>query len=145
MALLGLVALWRVALMARALTVLLDDYVSAATCLVLLVADVAVLAGLLLTAPGDKSGDEPPMLIGIMSGLFAGKPRSAARALVTRVTIIVAVVGVLSLPLWLAGLSRSLVSADTWRRLLAGPAPESGVGVWLLAAGVTAFFLALLP
>src|SRR5262249_5601698 len=61
LAALGLVAAWRVALMSRAVGVLLDGHFAAAFLLVMLVADGALVLGLLLTARGPGVGRSTPM------------------------------------------------------------------------------------
>jgi hypothetical protein len=145
---LGVVAAWRVALVSRAVAVLLDDRLLTALCLVLLVCDGVALAGLLVTAQrGAAVPETTPILAGVMGGITAQEAPAPERRLLEGVSCSVALAGVLSLPLWIAGVANLDASARNWRSLLSGsgswPAPTPGV--WIFAAAPSVGFLALLP
>src|SRR5205085_4675597 len=139
---LGLVAAWRVSLMTRALAVLLDDRGGPAFYVVMLVASVAVLVGALLTIDNRGTAPTTPMLISHMGGIEPSGIGVRQRQRMTEVTCLIAVLGVLTVPLWLWALESASASASHWRQLLSAPssaAPTSSA--WLLAAGGLVVFL----
>jgi hypothetical protein len=151
---LAIVATWRVALTVRALAVLLDDRLALALCLVLTVTDALALAGLILPAVVRAATSRPrglatPMLLGVMSGIDARAEPShePGRDLVRFWTVVVALLGVVSLPAWIVGLDKLGASAARWQELLtmSGPASAPGVDVWILVAAPLVFFMVLLP
>jgi hypothetical protein len=151
---LGVVATWRVTLIVRAISVLLDDRLWLALCLVLLVADTLALAGLILPALIRAQTNKPlkdatPMLLGAMSGVEAApaRVREPGRDILMNWTIVVTILGVVTLPIWVMGVDRQSASAAQWRELLADPAVAEGptVDVWLLAGVAVGFFAGLLP
>jgi hypothetical protein len=145
---LAVVALWRVVLMVRVVSLLLNGGVETAACAVLLVADVAVLAGLSLSAWRSPAASTPT-LFQVMGGISPTEAEGDRdkQDLLTRVGCVASAVGVLTLPFWLLGSFSTPVSGHEWQTLLldARPAEAPSVGVWVLGAGVSAFFLALLP
>jgi hypothetical protein len=144
---LALVAAWRVALMTRAVGVLLDGGTTAAFFLVMLVADAALLVGLIVTSLPRREAASTPQLLSHMGGVPPPRPRSRDQHLLTSVTCAVAALAVLTLPLWGVGVYQMRPSADSWRRLAAAPGPWSApdAGVWSLVGGAALFFLCLLP
>jgi hypothetical protein len=152
---LGVVATWRVALIVRAVAVLLDDNVGAALCRVLLVADAVALAALLVSSLLLSRRRKParglmtPMLLEMMSGVEATVTRTGepGRDLLSRSAVAVAVAGVVTLPAWWIGMTRlGGPSAERWHRLVAERTLEApSAGVWLLAGGALASFAVLLP
>jgi hypothetical protein len=153
LATLGLVAVWRVVLIVRAVAVLLDDRLGLAVCLVLLVVDAVALGGLILTGligmNRARRGEATPMLLGIMSGIEAhAKPiREPGRDLLRKWTLIVTILGFVSLPVWVVWLEKSSgVSAARWHELVAAPTTAAPtLDVWLVAGGTVALFAVLLP
>jgi hypothetical protein len=144
---LGVVAAWRVAVVVRALGVLLDDRPLTALCFVLLVCDAVALLALLVTAEVRAHAPRTtPAVLGGMGGIEARQAPTAERDLMNGVSCGVAVAGVLTLPVWIGGAAGMAVSGDPWRALLSAPAdtPPSP-GVWVLALVPLAGFLALLP
>jgi hypothetical protein len=143
---LGLVATWRVALMVRVVSVLLDDHLGAALLLVLLTADLGMLAGLALTARRWREPLTTPTLFAMMGGVQALSAGGKVRERLATLTGCVAVLGVLTLPGWLMGLADRKASADTWQRLLTAPGPGTppAPGVWLLAGAAALLFAGLM-
>jgi hypothetical protein len=145
---LAVVALWRVVLMIRVVSLLLNGDVTTAACAVLLVADCAMLAGLSLNA-GSPPAASTPTLFQVMGGISPHEAEEDRdnQDLLMRVGCLATAVGVLTLPLWVLGSFSTPVSGHEWQMILldAQPAETPSLGVWVLGAGVSLFFLALLP
>jgi hypothetical protein len=146
--LLAVVAGWRVAVMTRAVAVLLDGRTAAAFCIVMLVADVALLAGLIAT--GVARSQQPastPRLLEVMGAITPPAASAKEKDPVGTLTCSVAALAVFTLPVWSLVTANALVSAATWRELATapGPWPPPTAAVWALAGGAVLFFLGLLP
>jgi hypothetical protein len=147
---LGVVAVWRVALVVRAMAVLLDDRLGVALCLVLLVADavtLTALAVLSIQAHPARPNRQTPMLIHLMGGIEPVTTPPLEQRLTARITTGVAIAGGLSLLVWIMGAFGPEVSADHWQRLLDHPesAGSPAGALWLLAGGAIVLFGGLLP
>jgi hypothetical protein len=132
---LGLVALWRVVLMVRVVSVLMGYRVDQAFFLVLLFADVvAVLAILLIPRP--------------VVSLMGGVRLTDSDRLILKLTFSVLFFGCLSLPVWLIGAVTELVmSKPAWQ--LSPPLNNQTVvpagTVWVLALVSLAVWAPILP
>lgn len=145
---LAVVATWRVGLLVRAVSILLDDQLGTAFCLVLWLADAIMLGALLFNAMASSqpTGKATPQLMMVMSAIEPVAPTTTESTLVSRATICVAIIGVLTFPLWYWCANGFDASALTWHRLLAAPVREQPrLGAWVLAAAPLVGFAALLP
>jgi hypothetical protein len=134
LALLGLVSLWRVGLMIRVVSVFFGITVTAAASLVLLFADIVVLATIVMT----------PIPIFIIMGGIRPTP---SESLVRGIMLNFGFGGLLTLPVWLiAAFLVATSRKQTWS--LAGVAqPPRSVGkiAWCLGASAIAVWSVILP
>jgi hypothetical protein len=129
---LGLVSVWRVALMTRVLMVLLGYSVAAALCLVLLFADAVALTLLRFL---------PFPVLDVMGGLRLSPSQELVRGVAERV----ALVGGCSLPLWLiAAMILLLVSKPHWL-VGASSIARPRIGLACLAVVSVVIWLPILP
>jgi hypothetical protein len=143
---LAVVAGWRVALLSRALSVLLDDRLAGSFFLVMLVGDLLVLVALFVLSQQHRESVATPALLGIMGGISISTSGAKEREFMSNVTGIVFGLGLVSVPGWMFGLHKCPLSAANWLRILgeARPGSPPSMGVSLLAGGAVLFFLCLL-
>lgn len=129
---LGVVALWRVALMVRVLHVLFGFTLKALLCLVMLFADaVALLLVFLLPIP----------LIDVMGGVH----RSEAEALTQSVARSTLLIGGFTLPAWLAAaVAFGIGTGAKWQTTTA-PTRRVGLGIAFLALASVLLWWPVLP
>jgi len=133
---LGLVSLWRVALMVRVLTVVLNYQVVAAVCVVMAFADGLALT--LLTFL-------PFPLIDVMGGIRLSESDAVLRSTATSVCML----GSCSLPFWLVGVvMAALASKPSWQvapHASGTEASRPSTGLRILAWSSVAIWGVLLP
>lgn len=132
---LALVALWRVALMVRVVSVLMGYRVLAALFLVMTLADLEALLALRFV---------PVPIINVMGGIRL----TESERMMQSAALIVLQAGVCSLPIWLTGAAWAcVVSKPAWQVDPALRAKASPVSrpVWALAWGSLAVWVGILP
>lgn len=144
LATLGLVAAWRVAILARALTVVLHDPTAGSLCFVLMVADAVALVALVVTSnPSDARST--PRVVSVMGGIGPYVTNKKQDDFAHRTAVTVGCLGVVLLPLCVMGVSAAPLPTAHWRALLAGAAPTAppAPAVWWLAGLAALVFLGL--
>lgn len=132
--LLGLVSAWRVWLMTRVVQCLFNAGIAAAGSIVLLFADVVVLAAIVLT---------PKPIFALMGGIRL----TEAEHIILDVTFSVGFACLVTLPIWLLS-TLAIASGDKkWAFALTGfrETAEPTRGLWCLAAGAVAAWMFVLP
>jgi hypothetical protein len=131
---LGLVALWRVALMVRVVSVLMGYQVLAALCLVMTLADIEALFALQFV---------PVPIIDVMGGIRL----TESERLMKSAAMVVLQGGICSLPIWLIGtVWACVVSKPAWQVDPAAPGKSSrSWPMWALACGSLAIWTVILP
>jgi len=136
---LGIVSLWRVLLMGRAVSLLFPATPWSGYALVLLVADSAALAGMAVTRPAAAPSSTPRIILG-MATIGPSQPDQAAG-----LTCLISALGIVTLPLWLIGALTGKAATDTWLWNDAGPpAAPPDLPLWLLAVLALLLFVSVL-
>jgi hypothetical protein len=133
--LLAIVATWRVILITRCASVLLGARYGAALVIVMLFADVLVLAILAYT---------PMPIFNIMGGIRL----TESEELILGAAFLVKAVGILTLPIWfVCTLSVLLASEPPWTPLVSDASPGARVSgkLWLLAGISILIWIGILP
>ncbi len=132
---LGLVSLWRVALMVRVVSVLMGYRALAALCLVMTFADLEALFALQFV---------PVPIMDIMGGIRLNESELVMKS----AALVVLQGGICSLPLWLIGaIWAGIVSKPAWQvdPIVHGKSSRSSWPMWGLAWGSLAIWTFILP
>jgi hypothetical protein len=141
---LGVVATARVLLMSRVVTVLLNDRTPGSLFFVLMVADAVALVALWVTSIPNTAQSTPQVFTG-MGGIGPQIADKKQDQFATGVAVGVGCIGVVLMPLWVAGVCVAPLSAAHWQGLLAGATPVAPPApvMWALPAVALLGFLGL--